>query len=767
MDETSHAIFLSYSTPDAAAVRRVCEALRAAGLEVWFDQSELRGGDAWDASIRRQIRDCALFMPVISANTESRGEGYFRLEWRLAVERSNLMADDQAFLMPVAIDGIGEATARVPDRFRERQWTRLPGGECTPAFIEQVRRTLASAQARVGAASAASAAPAAPASMAHNAPAPALRRHRWALAAVAAAVALAALVAGLVVRREHVASPAPASVQAAAKPGTAAAAADPKSIAVLPFVNLTGRTDDAYLADGLQEEILNALARMRDLKVISRTSAGAFHDNTPNVREVGERLGVGSVLEGSVRREGSKLRLTVQLIDARNDHHLLAADYDRDLGHILGLQSEVARKIADALAATLSSYERGELERVATNNGDAYNLYLRAVAAWRQSAPNDDMGVAEPRRLLEQALKLDPDYTDALAMLSQACTWQFFVLRHEADGACARKYYERAFAIDAQLPEAQLARGLYEMYVSGDLEQAIVDLDAVVKRRPNDAEAHSVLGYALRRRSRFDEALPHFTRAWDLDPLNHAYDGGAFVTLQGLRRYRELLDQTHIYQRRFPADTVVYIYRALMECRLQHSPEPLRQAYREHGSALDAGDRAKAEAEIARVEGRYLDAVRLLQKVPVEDPIQRKMQLGFLYWASGNKTEAGRLFREVEAAALSVLRREPHDQDLRTRLAVAQSMLGEHAAALATVEILRAELPEAHDPINGPAASFIRSVVLVRAGRSAEGYAEVTRLLRVPFGAPSTIDSDGTAEMLLVLKGDPHYDELINNAPRL
>jgi TolB-like protein len=762
MDEAPHAIFLSYSTPDAAAVSRLCEALRAAGLEVWFDQSELRGGDAWDASIRRQIRDCALFMPVISANTESRGEGYFRLEWRLAVERSHLMADDQAFLMPVVIDGTNEATARVPDRFRERQWTRLPGGECTPAFIEQVRRTLISTKARVGAASAALAAPA---SMPHNAPAPARRRHRWALAAVVAAVALAALVAGLVVRRERVAPPASATVHAAAEPGPAAA--DPKSIAVLPFVNLTGRADDAYLADGLQEEILNALARMRDLKVISRTSAGAFHDNTPNVREVGERLGVGSVLEGSIRREGSKLRLTVQLIDARNDHHLLAADYDRDLGHILGLQSEVARKVADALAATLSNYERGELERVATNSGDAYNLYLRAVAAWRQSSPHDDIGVVESRRLLEQALKLDPDYTDALAMLSQACTWQFFLLRHEADGACARKSYERAFAIDAQLPEAQLARGLYEMYVSGDLEQAIVDLDAVVRRRPNDAEAHSVLGFALRRRSRFDEALPHFTRAWDLDPLNHAYDGGAFTTLSGLRRYREVLDQTYIYQRRFPADTVVYIYRALIECRLQHSPEPLRQAYREHGSALDAGNRAKAEAEIARFEGRYLDAVRLLQKVPVEDPNQRKMQLGFLYWAAGNKTEAARLFREVEATALPVLRREPHAQDLRTRLAVAQSMLGEHAAALATVEILRAELPEAHDPINGPAASFIRSVVLVRAGRTAEGYAEAARLLRVPFGAPSTIDSDGTAEMLLVLKGDPHYDELINNAPRL
>ena len=148
MADTSRAIFLSYSSQDAEAVRRICAALRAAGLEVWFDQNELRGGDAWDASIRRQIRDCALFLPVISTHTEERGEGYFRLEWRLAVERFHLMADDQPFLMPVVIDDTSEATARVPDRFRERQWTRLPGGETPEAFIEQVRRALAAAALR-------------------------------------------------------------------------------------------------------------------------------------------------------------------------------------------------------------------------------------------------------------------------------------------------------------------------------------------------------------------------------------------------------------------------------------------------------------------------------------------------------------------------------------------------------------------------------------------------------------------------------------------
>ena len=536
---------------------------------------------------------------------------------------------------------------------------------------------------------------------------------------------------------------------------------------MLPFANLTGRSEDAYLADGLQEEILNALARLPDLKVISRTSAGEFRGGTPNVRDVGQRLGVGSVLEGSVRREGQKLRLTVQLIDTRNDRHILAADYDRDLGHILGLQSEVARKVAEALAATLGSYERGELERVATNNGDAYDHYLRAIAAWRQPTPGDELGVVEPRRQLEQALRLDSDYTDALALLSRACTWSFFNRQHEADGDCAKKNYERALAIDPKLPEARLARGLYEMYVTADLDQALADLDAVVRMRPNAAEAHSVLGYVLRRRSRFDEAMVHFSRAWDLDPLNQAYDGGTFGTLMGLRRLPELIKQALLHLQRFPENSIVYITRGWIESRMQLSLEPVRRALREHGGALAATDRKNEEAELARSEGSYLDAARMLETLPARDSLNRQLRLGLLYWAGGKSGESERVLRILEHDDRALLQREPHAKDVRYRLAVAQSLLGEHADALATIDAERAEMPEARDPVNGPFMSFVRSIILVRAGRTAEGYAEVQRLLRVPFGVPIDIFSDGTGELLLLVKDDPRYDVLIHHPPRL
>ena len=141
--EPSRAVFLSYASQDAEAARRICDALRSAGIEVWFDQSELRGGDAWDHSIRRQNRTCALFIPVISRHTHDRDEGYFRLEWKLAVDRSHLMTTHRAFLLPVAIDDTRDDDENVPDRFREVQWTRLPAGQTPPAFVQRVQRLLA------------------------------------------------------------------------------------------------------------------------------------------------------------------------------------------------------------------------------------------------------------------------------------------------------------------------------------------------------------------------------------------------------------------------------------------------------------------------------------------------------------------------------------------------------------------------------------------------------------------------------------------------
>src|SRR3954468_17729815 len=142
MSEPSTAVFLSYASQDADAAERICDALRAAGVEVWFDQSELVGGDTWDAKIRGQISSCALFLPVISANSQARLEGYFRLEWKLAAQRTHTMADEKTFLLPIVIDDTRDAEAKVPGEFRAVQWTKLSGGETLPAFTARVKRLL-------------------------------------------------------------------------------------------------------------------------------------------------------------------------------------------------------------------------------------------------------------------------------------------------------------------------------------------------------------------------------------------------------------------------------------------------------------------------------------------------------------------------------------------------------------------------------------------------------------------------------------------------
>jgi len=740
LTDRSKAVFLSYSSEDEAAAQRLCDGLRDAGIETWLDRAELRGGDAWDASIRRQIRDCSLFVPMISASTESRSEGYFRLEWRLGVERSLHFADDQAFLMPVVIDATAQPHARVPERFRERQWTSLPGGNPTPQFIANVRKRLAGATVA-----------SAPADVAAR---PASRR--------ASARIITALAAGLLL-----AAGIAAWLHRSATPGTSAGvtgALDRKSIAVLPFANLTGHTEDAYLADGLQEEILNALARVRDLKVISRTSVAEFRGVGRNIREIGNRLGVGTVLEGSVRRDANTLRLTFQLISVKDDAHLLAANYDRDLNHILGLQSEVARKVAEALTATLSRAERGELDHLGTNNGDAYLSYLKAVALFQRDF-GDAAAMTEPNRLLEEAIRLDPEFADAYALQSRIYTQLYTQAQHAEDGARARAAYERALAIDPGLIEARLARGFYELYVSRNLDRASADLEAVASLRPSSPAALQALGLMLRRAGRSSEALPYLQRAWDLDPLTHTYDPSLLTTYTGLRRFPELGEWARLHEVRFPDNPAPHWVRARIEALNSRSPEPLRPLLQR--ADLDSDMRKSIETHIATAEGRYQEAIALWGSRTDVDARTRLEAQAYLYRAAGNSAAAEQRFRALERDLAAALHTgAPGRDELLKSLALVQSVLGEHDAALKTIEEARALVPESLDHVNGPQISFIRSVVLARAGRTTEAYAEVQRLLHVPFGSPLNLWGD-LPPVYLLLRDDPHFDELLYRPPRL
>lgn len=414
MAEPLRAVFLSYASQDADAVRRICEALRAAGIEVWFDQSELRGGDAWDAAIRKQIKACSLFIPIISKNSHERGEGYFRLEWKLAVDRSHLMAANLPFLVPVVIDATDEADDRVPDRFREVQWTRLPAGVTSSAFVERVSGLLSRKPSSTPAEVRSPDASAAP----HVAAAPrqAAAFARWARPLPIVVASIAIIGVSYFALDRFVLSKRPAVGVEVAAP-TAVAISRPntipeKSIAVLPFADMSEKKDQAYFSDGLAEQILNELARIPALKVIGRASSFLLKDKAEDLRELGRTLGAIYVLEGSVRRAGNQIRVTAQLIDTRDGSHRWSQAYDRNSGNVLQLQEEIATAIARVLQVSITDYFK---QQYITRSPEAFDFYLRGIR-------DLDLGTQEStRRALtefERAAQLDPQYAAAVIGLA-------------------------------------------------------------------------------------------------------------------------------------------------------------------------------------------------------------------------------------------------------------------------------------------------------------------------------------------------------------
>ena len=379
----NRAVFVSYASEDAEAAKRLSEALGSAGIQVWFDQEELVGGNSWDSKIRKQISDCSLFLPIISATTQSRDEGYFRLEWKLAVDRSHLMAHDKTFLLPVVIDATSEATARVPQEFRAVQWTRLNQGEVTPAFVARVKRLMnADGAAPTGSNRSTHAAIA-------TAPGPRPPNARWVAAALGfVVVTLASFVALRSSSKNSLPQTVPGSVKA--EPTTHSPEQRPlspeKSIAVLPFENLSPDKDNAFFADGVQMDVITSLTKIRDLKVIGRSSVLSYRDPaTRNHRKIGADLGVATLLEGTVRRAGTKVRVTAQLINAQTDESIWAETYDVDLTDAFTIQSALAQNISAALKANFTPDERAYVAQLPTQNQDAYDLYLRGRTLFEAS----------------------------------------------------------------------------------------------------------------------------------------------------------------------------------------------------------------------------------------------------------------------------------------------------------------------------------------------------------------------------------------------
>ena len=506
-------VFLSYASQDAGAAARICESLRALGVEVWLDQSELRGGDSWDAQIKKQIHECALFVPVISAHTNARIEGYFRREWNLAARRLLDMAHDTAFLVPVVIDETREQDARVPEEFLRAHWTRLPGGETPPAFAQRVRQLLDTRGAAVS----------------HAGAGAAYDRGRFQRSARIAAIAIAALAAtiaiGWAVRewgsRDHPKSSDDLPLATTELPA--------RSVAVLAFENRGGSDESGVLAEGIPETVLHQLGLLPGLTVIARGSSFAFRDGGEDLRVIGRKLNVRYLLEGSVQAAGNRLRVTSRLVDAQTGASVWSEQFDPKLEDLFAVQDEIALEVARALRLTLDAASGGGTgtRASATENYDSYFEFLRGRALLASVRMSDLPAAIEA---LNAAIRHDPTFASPYVLLARA---RILEAEQKEKGDLTEKFMQtrasaiallnKAIELDPQSGEAYVERGYLHIYL--DVAEADADMRRGLELAPNYARGYEGLAAVyFQSVARRREALEMLEKARQLDPLEIRLD---------------------------------------------------------------------------------------------------------------------------------------------------------------------------------------------------------------------------------------------------
>ena len=518
------AVFLSYASQDAEAAQRICVALRAASIEAWFDQSELRGGDAWDRQIRRQIHDCALFIPLISQHSQERLEGYFRLEWKLAVDRSHRMAAERSFIVPVVVDSTRERDALVPDSFRDVQWTHLPGGETSSAFVARIAALLGATTSASTDHGSAPALVSAPTARTRN------LRAVWIPFGLAA---LAIIVGGgwFALQRSALHQHAEAGVTVQSHP-----AVTEKSIAVLPFSDLSEKHDQEYFADGMAEEVIDLLARIPGLKVIGRTSSFQFKGKNQDLRTVGNTLGVNYVVEGSVRKSGDRLRVTAQLISTRDGSHLWSDTYDAPVDNALDIQDRIASNLVRALQVSVGAADYS-FARPVFKSSEAYDLYLRGIRALDK---NDKEGVESAVATFQRVLALDPTSVGAAELLSlaQAVLALLGYVEPATGFERARVSAQHALGLDPKSSIAHQTLALVHLYYDWDWAAAERDGKEALRLNARDPGAMGNMGDVYRALGRWDESVRQYETAISSDPLDpvwHSHLGTVWLATGRLR----------------------------------------------------------------------------------------------------------------------------------------------------------------------------------------------------------------------------------------
>jgi len=542
-----------------------------------------------------------------------------------------------------------------------------------------------------------------------------------------------------------------------------------KSIAVLPFENLSDEKQNAYFADGIQEDVLTNLSKIGDLKVISRTSVMPYRGKASNVREIGKTLGVSTILEGSVRRVGNRVRVNVQLINTANDEHMWAEDYDRDLTDVFAIQTDLSQKIANELRAKLSPSEKAQMTRKPTENGEAYLAFVQGHNL--SCAFEDFEKLKQGEQLFERAIELDPNFALAMARYSQLESW----ILHNNERTVerrqkARTLANRALQLQPELPEAHLALGFSYYYGDNDFAAALKEFEIAQRGLPNESEVYLAIGAIQRRQGKWPESTASLEKAVSLNPKDMWSLQNLSFNYAMLRNYET-------------ADKIIDRALAVDPTALEPLEVKSKLAIAARGDfsiAEKAFEAVKSvpmtkeqkiktiagRANVFLLERRYNEGLQAAESV-ADDQLSgisgglcsKYYLIGFARKSLHDDNGARAAFLKAKSAAEEQLNRSPDAADAHIQLAKVLAYLGEKDAALTEAQRATELQPESKDAFGGPEVTAGVAEVHAILGNNSRAIEILDGLLNRP--------SSVTVQMLKVspiwdpLRNEPDFQALL------
>src|SRR5881296_2752858 len=548
-----------------------------------------------------------------------------------------------------------------------------------------------------------------------------------------------------------------------------------RSIAVLPFENLSSDKENAYFAEGIQDEILTRLSKIADLTVISRTSTQHYKSTPENLREIAKQLGVAHILEGSVQKSADAVRVNVQLIKATNDSHLWSDTFDRKLTDIFSVESEVAKTIAEQLRVKLTGHEQEVIAAKPTDNPQAYDAYLRGLAYTLKTGftPANSFGA---QKYLKEAVRLDPKFALGWALLSYVDSSGYLTqslqptvaLRNEA-----RKAAETALTLQPNLGEAVFAKGFYHYACLKDYDSAVNYFEQAYRLLPNNSQIPQSLAYVERRRGNWNKSEVYFNEAEKLDPRNVNLLSQHARSYVCLRRFPEALAKLEQILNITPDDIDTLVLKA----RIAQAEGDLPGASAILAPLRLGADYANAlETQIyqAILEARPATVITQLKEILLK-PDQAlgyyngelRFWLGWAQEVAGEHAAARESWSQARTELEPFLKEQPENLVLMGDLALTNMWLGDNAAALTLAERAIAMMPIDKDALTGPRPLDILARVAARAGDPDRSISTLTKLLSIPYEAPLAANPPLTPALLRLdpmfepLRNDPRFQKLV------